>query len=76
MGEDIFPSVGRLSGFKSDLTKDSIYLPSSEIVQPVKEGYTFVGFSATSGSKTAEYTLNSINEAPNGKRLYTVWAEE
>ena len=60
---------------KSDLNPDN--MPTDgKISAPVREGYTFVGFSATSGSKTAEYTLNSINEAPNGKRLYTVWDEE
>ena len=60
---------------KSDLNPDN--LPTDgKMSLPIKEGYTFVGFSATSGSKTAEYTLNSINEAPNGKRLYTVWDEE
>ena len=58
---------------KSDVNPDNFPV-TGKIAAPIKEGYTFVGFSATSGSDTAEYTLDSIAKAPNGERLYTVWS--
>lgn len=43
------------------------------IASPVKEGYSFAGFTKNPNGTEAEYTTTTLSKAPNGTTLYTVW---
>ena len=55
----------------------SIYnrISSNVLSAPVREGYTFVGWSTSSTATQATYTAESLIEAPNGRRFYAIWIE-
>ena len=45
------------------------------ISAPIREGYTFKGWTTTEGGKVCEYTANEVINAPNGTTLYAIWVE-
>lgn len=56
-------------------TETSVSNPTAlnGISAPTRNGYTFLGWSSAYGSLTAEYTAQSVTDAPNGTKLYAVW---
>jgi uncharacterized repeat protein (TIGR02543 family) len=59
-------------------TASSISNPTATdgISAPYRAGYTFGGWSTTSGGTTPAYTAANVNNAPNGTTLYAIWTEE
>ena len=43
---------------------------------PERAGFDFVGWTTVEGGETAEYTMETVVDAPNDTTLYTVWAEK
>ena len=64
-----------VSFVKSLTNPDNMPIETS-MTPPVREGYTFVGFSTTSGATTAEYDMSTLIDVPDGTLVYTVWAQE
>ncbi len=48
---------------------------SNSLSAPIQEGYVFVGWSTSSSATEATYSLENLDEAPDGRRLYAVYAE-
>jgi uncharacterized repeat protein (TIGR02543 family) len=46
------------------------------ISAPYRAGYDFAGWSIVEGGKTADYTMETLTQAPNGTTLYAVWTEK
>ncbi len=76
--------------YASVLSEDKTYVVSITVTQdnlsndkaingisaPVREDFTFLGWSSDSSSQTAEYTAGNIADAPSGTVLYAVWAQD
>ena len=45
------------------------------LTMPMKRGYTCVGWTSVKGSNVAEYTVESVVNAPEGTVLYACWKE-
>ena len=50
---------------------DELILPAA----PTREGYTCIGWTTEMGGETAEYTAETVVNAPVGTVLYTVWTK-
>ena len=56
-------------------TASSITYPvaTNGMAAPTRDGFTFGGWTTMAGSTTAEYTMENVKDAPNGKTLYAIW---
>ena len=45
------------------------------ISAPERSGYTFLGWHTNSSAAQGAYTAESLQDAPDGRRLYAIWAE-
>lgn len=59
------------------VSEDTLDNPNAKngISDPSRSGYTFLGWSTSSGDNTVEYTSENVAEAPEGTVLYSVWSE-
>ena len=64
-----------VSFVKSLTNPDNMPIETS-MTPPVRDGYTFVGFSTNSGATTAEYDMSTLIDVPDGTLVYTVWTQE
>ena len=58
----------------SDNTVTNVHA-KGEISEPVRKGYTFVGWAISADSTTADYAANAIMNVPVGTKLYAVWKQ-
>lgn len=49
---------------------------SNVISAPSRAGYVFVGWNTNSSATTAAYTSENLTDAPVGRTLYAIWAED
>ncbi len=49
---------------------------SNYLSDPIREGYTFVGWGSNSTTTNVSYTSANLSEAEAGRKLYAIWAEE
>ena len=49
---------------------------SNSLSDPIREGYTFVGWGTSSTANMPAFTSANLSEADEGKKLYAIWAEE
>ncbi|MBQ3013764.1 MAG: leucine-rich repeat protein [Clostridia bacterium] len=49
---------------------------SNSLSDPIKEGYTFVGWGNSSTTNVPAFTSANLSEADSGRKLYAIWAEE
>ena len=63
-----------LSVTKSNTTLDN-HEAAGGIADPVREGYTFAGWSTVEGGSEIHYSSSAIKEAPEGTVLYAIWKE-
>ena len=49
---------------------------NTTLSDPIREGYTFVGWGNNSTAETPSYTSANLSEADDGRKLYAIWAEE
>ena len=59
--------------FVKTATSISNSVASNGIAAPTREGYTFGGWTKTQGSKTADYTMETVATADNNTTLYAIW---
>ena len=62
----IYVEKGTISNLTSNTT----------LSDPIRDGYTFVGWGNNSTADTPAYTSANLSEADNGRKLYAIWAEE
>lgn len=62
----IYVQKGTISNLTSNTT----------LSDPIREGYTFVGWGNSATAETPSYTSANLSEADNGRKLYAIWAEE
>lgn len=62
----IYVEKGTISNLTSNTT----------LSDPVRDGYTFVGWGNNSTADTPAYTSANLSEAENGRKLYAIWVEE
>ena len=48
---------------------------TNSVSDPVREGYSFVGWGTSATSTSPSHTSSDISDAENGKKLYAIWAE-
>lgn len=68
-------SDGALVSFVLTQTSISNTNLSTRLTAPVREGYTFAGWSTQAGG-AAEYSLNGLSSVPFGTTLYAVWTAD
>ena len=68
-------SDGALVSFVLTQTSISNTNLSTQLTAPVREGYTFAGWSTQAGG-AAEYSLNGLSSVPFGTTLYAVWTAD
>lgn len=61
--------------FKTGKDVISNPLATNGISDPVREGYTFVGWATEQGSTTVAYTSKTVANAPEGVVLYAIWTQ-
>ena len=49
---------------------------SNSLSDPIREGYTFMGWGNSSTAEVPAYTSVNLSEAEAGKKLYAIWIEE
>ena len=49
---------------------------SNTLSDPIREGYTFVGWGNSATATVPAFTSANLSEADAGKKLYAIWAEE
>ena len=49
---------------------------NTTLADPIREGYTFVGWGNNSTTEVPAFTSANLSEADNGRKLYAIWAEE
>ena len=49
---------------------------SNTLSDPIREGYTFVGWGNSSTTEVPSFTSENLSEAEAGKKLYAIWIEE
>lgn len=49
---------------------------SNALSDPIREGYTFVGWGNSSTTDVPAFTSANLSEAEAGKKLYAIWAEQ
>lgn len=49
---------------------------NTTLSDPIREGYTFLGWGNTATADAPAYTSANLSEADNGRKLYAIWAEE
>lgn len=48
---------------------------NTTLSDPIREGYTFVGWGNTSTTETPAYTSANLSAADDGRKLYAIWSE-
>ncbi len=48
---------------------------SNTISDPVRQGYTCIGWDTNAAATKATYTSDKLNEASDGRKLYAIWVE-
>lgn len=49
---------------------------STTLSDPIREGYTFVGWGNSSTTDVPSFTSENLSQADTGKKLYAIWVEE
>lgn len=49
---------------------------NNQLSDPMREGYTFVGWGNSATTDAPSYNSTNLSEAENGRKLYAIWAEE
>ena len=48
----------------------------NQLSDPIREGYTFVGWGNSATADVPAFTSANLSEAESGRKLYAIWAEE
>ena len=48
---------------------------TNHLSAPEREGYTFVGWNTSSSATKAAYTMETLQDVPDGRRVYAIWDE-
>ena len=62
----IYVEKGTVSNLTSNTT----------LCDPIREGYTFLGWGNNSTTEVPAYTSENLSEADDGRKLYAIWIEE